>query len=161
MTTKKIVSITSLAIGVDATDNTLISNVYGFGDYPVATEGDAFATPVEVINLLQPNGFSHYPKHWVIKAIIDSGNYYALNTQQVKSGDATSRALRNGSTKNDPIGYLLATLKAEGAATVTKSYETGKTYLVDVDQKFTNREGQRSLTTLTFVCLGERTQTGV
>ena len=145
----------SVLIGYDSDHKTTIAAIHYYAD-KMASDGDGEVLPQDIINAFTPATVIGIQKWWVIELALDTDNIEAMTTQQVESGDADSRVIREDAHP-DPIGYFVVNGKDTGGNAVVYTFESGKTYYAGSKGKFSNREGtERQLSIYTFVCIGTR-----
>ena len=156
MANKKYLDVETFSIGYDASHKTDISAIISLADKLVSSKGD-LVEPVSAIDDKTPTSVSHRHRSWEVELQTDGFNYEAFMTQQVKSGDGSSRAIRQGAD-NDPIGYLVAVLNRLGGGTDTVTYQSGKSFLSGFSLKVSNKKGTKyNPCTVKFTVIGTRT----
>jgi len=139
---------------------TEIENIVSFSDRLISRDGQ-HVDPINVINDPVPRGVHHNQKHYVLELVLDSDNYEALYTQQVDTGVATSRAIRQGAD-NDPIDYFVVYIRESDGTTTTYTYESGKVWCIGEVHEYSMERNLRhqGTTTYSFLCLGSRSRAG-
>ncbi len=156
MTDTKYDYVYRLGVGYDSTHYTAIANLRRWSEKLVSPDGD-MVRPIEVINTVAPVSVSHRHRYYVMEAELDSDNVEAFTTQQVESGDAASRAMRDGAL-NDPVGYFVVQFKDTAGGNVSHTFEAGKVYLVGGRGFCSNEHGTTSNSSIySFLCYGTRT----
>jgi len=155
MTDTKYKDIQDFSIGYNAANKTTMTKIIRLSDKIVSPEGDlveAFAS----IDDKQPSDVVHNHRYYLVELVLDGWDYEAFFTQQVEDGDSSSRAIRQGAD-NDPIGYLVGTLKKVGG-TKTVTYESTRGMLSGFHLQVTNRKGTKyQPCTVRFKVRGNRT----
>ncbi len=140
MTDVKYKNPSSLIVGVDAGDNTIITAIISLKDRIVPVEGE-LVKPFAAINDKTAIDVTHHQRYVEIELITDGWNYEAHMTQQVVDGDSDSRAFRQGAD-NDPIGHLVGTYAKVGGSDIV-TYESERGFLSGLHIHVTNRKGTK------------------
>lgn len=140
--------------------HTDIENIVAFADRLISRDGQ-FVDPINVVNRSIPQGVHHNSRYYEMTLILDSDNYEALYTQQVTTGVATSRAIRQGQD-NNRIDWFAVYIREEDGTQTVISYECERVWCIGELHEYSNERGLRhqGTTTYTFVCLGNRSLTG-
>lgn len=156
MTDKKYIDVASMSIGYDVDHKTIMTSIISLADRLVSSRGDLVKT-VAAINDKAPADVEHQFRYWDVELVTDGWNYEALMTQQVTSGVAESRAIRQGAD-NDSIGYLIGMLNKVGGGTDPVIYEGGRGVLSGFSLRVSNRKGtEYQPCTTKFKVRGNRT----
>jgi len=155
MTDVKIDYVTKVALGYDSTNADTALAIVRFSDRLVSPDG-AMVEPVSVINTVKPATVGQRASYYEMELELDSDNSMFYD-QQVTSGVATSRALRD-SAANGRIDYFIVNLKDTAGATVSYLYETQRVYLTGASGRVSNEKGtERNPTIYRLICRGNKT----
>jgi len=146
----------NVKIGYDVGHCTTISNIAYYASFQVTPHSDGEVEPIEVLNYVEPLGYSGRHKVWQIVLGIDSDDYEAFYTQQVQSAVAASRAIKDNED-NYEIEYFVVTLKDSSGNSITHTFTSGKVSVMSVSSVFSNEPNKEyQITEYILQCWGER-----
>jgi len=154
---------TSVEIGFDNTDKTIIaSNLFAFGDKFVPFIGSDQVDPIITVNDDEPDGVRQNGGNYEMSMVLDGDCRYAFYSQKVETTGGFA-IVDDGD--NNWIAWFKVNYRRAAGTTYTITYQASKVMCIGGQgnatpsqiHAYTNREGQRSLTTYRFICIGTKT----
>lgn len=146
-----------IRIGYSSGEYTEIGNILAYADRPMAPSGQDQLEPITPINSTLPDYAKDKHKYNEIVFTLASDNHAAMWTQRVKNaGGGSSDVVFREDADNTPIDYLIVKLVMMDGTSITRTFQSGKTWGARVNYRFTNRRGvqHRGTATYKLICIG-------